>query len=588
MKNFDAMDSRQITQTELKRLNHVYAKPLGPRALKRARIFRLVEDGTNLAGIDCSGAYIRALRDATGAVGNAVVTFMELDSADGQVFVPGGRHFGVFAQYGSLIGEVIVTIDVRTAGLIHCQTKLNTIAVNAVENLARVCDDIAEKHPNTRLVIALDKKEDEEPIDPQLHAIALQIAAERQLKVALSGEASSFAKLLNIDFKGMSCKQQIQEAEVPAYDSAWGNKPTDRFSVKSAHPAPLAQNGSSLMHDLLATVRRTVITSKESAVAIALWIVFTYVYKNFSIAPMLVITSPTRQSGKTSALSMLSRLCHNPFETSNISEAAIYHVIEKWHPTLLIDEADTFMTSNSVMTGIINSGHKQTNGFVTRAIKNGVVRYPTFCPKAIASIGRPSETIMSRAIVINMMRKLTTEKVDSVPATGPDELTILQGRILRWTTDNVETLSSIEPERVGVTNDRSEDNYGPLLAIATQLGGPWLDEARAAFSSISGLSVPETNAEDRLLSDISLAFKTLAQDRITTSALLNQLCAQEEAPWSTYRKGREISAAQLGKMLSAYDITSSQMRFGERNLRGFHRHQFAVVFARYVGTDHAA
>lgn len=588
MKNFDATASRQVTQELLNQINRVCTQPLGPRTPKRSKIFRSIEDGFNIAGIDCSGAHIRALRDVTGKVGNAVITFARTGSTVGQVFVPGGRHFGYFAQYGALKDLVILTIDVRTAGLIHLKTKLNTVAVVAVENLAQVCDEITKRDPTITLVIALDKKADEEPIDPLLHAAALQIATVRQIKVALSGEESSFAELMDYDFFGTTCRAQIQEATVPAYDSDFAIKSADGFSFKSALPTPLAQNGSSLMHDLLATVRRTVITSEESAKAIAFWVIYTHVYEVFPIAPLLVITSPTRQSGKTSVMSMLSRLCHNPFETSNISEAAIFHVIKKYHPTLLIDEADTFMTGNQAMTGIINSGHKRINGFVTRVSKNGVVRYPTFCPKAIASIGRPSETIMSRAIVINMMRKLTTETVDRVQDIGPDELSILQGRIMRWAADNGEALASIVPERVGVKNDRSEDNYAPLLAIATHLGGPWLEEARAAFVVLSGLTVPETNAEDRLLADVSLAFKAIARDRITTAELLHHLCALEEAPWSTYRNGREISAAQLGKMLSAYGITSSQIRFGERNLRGFHLHQFADAFPRYVGVDEAA
>jgi hypothetical protein len=41
---------------------------------------------------------------------------------------------------------------------------------------------------------------------------------------------------------------------------------------------------------------------------------------------------------------------------SNISPAAIFRYVEASHPTLLIDEAETFVTGNEEVRGILNSG----------------------------------------------------------------------------------------------------------------------------------------------------------------------------------------------------------------------------------------
>ena len=68
----------------------------------------------------------------------------------------------------------------------------------------------------------------------------------------------------------------------------------------------------------------------------------------------------------------LSRLCRAPYATSNMSEAAIYRRIEKEKPTLLMDEAETFMTKSKTMIGILNSGYKRTMGGVERVGKNGL------------------------------------------------------------------------------------------------------------------------------------------------------------------------------------------------------------------------
>ena len=46
---------------------------------------------------------------------------------------------------------------------------------------------------------------------------------------------------------------------------------------------------------------------------------------------------------------------------------AIFRVVELQRPTLLIDEADTFLPENEELRGILNSGHRQ-GGSVIRTV----------------------------------------------------------------------------------------------------------------------------------------------------------------------------------------------------------------------------
>ncbi len=52
--------------------------------------------------------------------------------------------------------------------------------------------------------------------------------------------------------------------------------------------------------------------------------------------------------------------------TSNTSAASIFRIIERFQPTLLLDEADTHLKNNDELRGIINSGHHRTAAYVLR------------------------------------------------------------------------------------------------------------------------------------------------------------------------------------------------------------------------------
>jgi hypothetical protein len=535
-----------------------------------------------VADIDCSGFYTKALRDANGSSENAVI-FRPTESGDfEQIYVPGGRSSGLFALFGKLDSRVVLTVDVHTAALIHDSTDENTIAVLSIENLPVVCDQIAILRPDIEQIVAIDGKDGDVKQNPHLFKTAAEIAHTRSIKVAVSGASHSFVEL-QATSGAQAIREQLEIAALPTHALAFD----DVISVSHVHmptsplQATCPQNGSSLMHDLVAAVRRSVITSHESSLAIALWIIFTHVFKLFSSAPLLVATSPEPRCGKTSLLTLLARLCRASFAASNMTEAGIYRSIHQWSPTLIIDEADTFMLNNKAMTGIINSGYKKTTGYVVRTNKDGVIKLPTFCPKAIALIGALPEAMMDRAIAVELERKLSTEEVEPVSGEGPDDLTFLHSRIRRWVADNANSLSLIKPEKIGVLNDRAEDNYRPLLAIATQLGGLWLDKATASFVKISTTHERAPSHGEWLLADTARAFAKHGDDRIMTTELLDYLNSQEEAPWSTFSHGREMTPRILAQMFKRYGISSMLMRKGDAVVRGYQLQKFTQVFKRY-------
>src|SRR5262249_6702500 len=159
-------------------------------------------------------------------------------------------------------------------------------------------------------------------------------------------------------------------------------------------PWPQVVDGAELLNELSASIRRHVVMHDHAADTTALWVVHTFLVDCFCISPRLAITSPEKGCGKTTALDVLSRLVARPLPTANVSASAIFRVIDMLRPTLLIDEADTFLPENDELRGILNSGHRQ-GGFVVRTVGEEFEarRFSTYGPCAVALIGNLPGTL---------------------------------------------------------------------------------------------------------------------------------------------------------------------------------------------------
>jgi hypothetical protein len=199
-------------------------------------------------------------------------------------------------------------------------------------------------------------------------------------------------------------------------EAVFGN-PAKRFSameqesvlhLSTAEPWPEAVKGSELLDQMAATFSRFLFLSAEAADAEALWCLNTYAYDTAGVLPNLCIRSGEKRCGKTRNLEILACLVQRPLHTAQITPAALFRTIDRHHPTLLIDEADTIFVNgrNTELRGLFNAGLYRSNAFVLRC---GNRREPqlcsVWCPKAIALIGRLPETLEDRSIIISMRRK---------------------------------------------------------------------------------------------------------------------------------------------------------------------------------------
>jgi len=52
----------------------------------------------------------------------------------------------------------------------------------------------------------------------------------------------------------------------------------------------------------------------------------------------------------------------------NITTAVLLRVVEKYQPTVLVDEGDTFLTENEELRGVLNVGHNRLTAYVWRTV----------------------------------------------------------------------------------------------------------------------------------------------------------------------------------------------------------------------------
>jgi len=318
---------------------------------------------------------------------------------------------------------------------------------------------------------------------------------------------------------------------------------------------------------------------------LALWVLHTYALEAAYISPFMILESPEKRCGKTTALDVLSALVNRSLPTSNISPAALFRSVEKFQPTLLLDEADTFLKHSEELRGILNAGHSRNSAFTIRTVgkDHDPKKFSTWCPKAIGAIGKLPGTIEDRGIILQMRRKTAGEKVEGVRRDRLYQFKPIQQKAVRWVQDNMEYLKSFDPEVPGELNDRAADNWRGLLGIATLAGGNWPEKAMQAATHICGSRTEEDGPATMLLSDLRSLFEEQGVDRLASSEIVENLRVMEDRPWPEYRNGKPITATQVAKLLSRFDIKSKDYRFEQgKPKKGYELSKFKDAFTRYL------
>jgi hypothetical protein len=362
-----------------------------------------------------------------------------------------------------------------------------------------------------------------------------------------------------------------------------------------ALPPVATPDGAEVLDDVRAALAKYVILpSEEVYTAVTLWVAATHAVGCFEHATRLAVHSAMKRCGKSRLLEVIDALAHRPVSTTNISVPALFRMIDSGGddpPTLILDEADRLFGSskmdedNRELIGLLNNGFRR-GAETWRCV--GPTQIPTpfsnYAMVVIAGIGRKPDTIEDRAVNVTMRRRMPGEAVAKFRLrTDKPTLYELRDRLAAWATASRDRLAAPVTDLPAQLEDRAEDAWEPLLAVADVAGGPWPILGRAAAVLLAA-EAAESDAQHsegiRLLADVHEVFDGMPHvSFLKTNVLLTELRKVEDAPWGE----QSFSARALALKLRDHGIRPRHNT--AKTERGYHLADFRDAFRRYLPSE---
>jgi putative DNA primase/helicase len=240
---------------------------------------------------------------------------------------------------------------------------------------------------------------------------------------------------LNSPVSSSSCSSSSSIASVkPPRTTRHARQRITNHAPRTTENKPLiTEPGHLLLDSIRDVLTRYVVLPELAAEALALWVVHTYAFTLREVTTYIGVVSPEKRCGKTTLLELLGRLANRSLTAANISPSALFRVIQDTQPTLLIDEADTFLQGRDELAGILNAGYRKGNAYVvrlsdsrtrwriasrkpefgewTQKCGDDFAQYSCWCPKVMAAIGRLPDTLADRCILITIATQNARRKM---------------------------------------------------------------------------------------------------------------------------------------------------------------------------------
>jgi hypothetical protein len=330
--------------------------------------------------------------------------------------------------------------------------------------------------------------------------------------------------------------------------------------------------GADLFQEIFGEVQRFVYVDDRDYVVACLWISLAYVWDLFYKLPILRLKSPVKGCGKSTLLDVLEVLAVKPLLTVSVTPAGLYRLIERYHPCVLIDEADSYGKEDDNLRNIVNGGYERGRPAI-RVNKETLEPefFDTFGCKVLASIGSLHETIEDRSVIIDMKRKPQDIKLAELCDVDHNRFVELRRKIQRWADDNRETIKSTKVARPEALADRAWNKWRPLLTIAKVAGGTWFDMCLAAAIAISCESDEELSIVTEILSRIRTLFRVQDVEFLGSDFIIAELNSDKEAPWADWSKGdvKGITTKKLSTYLKRFRSKSDRPQIDNKRVHGY-------------------
>jgi hypothetical protein len=359
-------------------------------------------------------------------------------------------------------------------------------------------------------------------------------------------------------------------------------------------PSWAPPDGAMLVRKMEEFIGRYLILPLRAVLPLALWAIATHCFDVFDAFAYLTLTSPTPRCGKTRLLEVMELIVKDPLRATNASEAALFRGIEKFQPTLLLDEAETLSSKGEraeYLRAVVNAGNRR-GAHVLRCEGKppSPEKFNVFCPKIIAQIGAPPTTILDRSIVIPMQRRKPGEQIARflMRIAEPEGAELQKGAASWCDMHRSEIERAYEVQPLDSLSDRDAESWQPLFSVLAVAAPSRVAELKTCADVLTGeksASAEDESSYLRLLADVRQIFELFNTDRFSSAELVERLLRDETAPWIEFDRGKPLTQRGLARMLGRFGVSPRAIRLLNGSTpRGYLREQFFEPWARYLAS----
>jgi Protein of unknown function (DUF3631) len=407
------------------------------------------------------------------------------------------------------------------------------------------------------------------------------------IKLPLDWQEGKIAELA----KKLGVRPDVLSAEFAEYRRDEEEIETKRSSEWEIEPWGEPIPTAVMLEELIARINTHIVAKPYEVLVIALWFMFAWVHDAAHYSVYLVVTAADIYCGKTTlVIDLGSRLLPKPAPMGGkLTESTLFRLIDRENPTVQIDNADEMFKRNADVRDLFIIGY--TRGVpVRRNTKIGgewvPIEYNVFCPKIVSLLGKLPPALLSRCLVIKLLRALPGEEPVEINPFNEElmeQFKILKRKLARWGNDNIVALKTATPVFPAGLTTRPKDNARLLLSIAELASPEWAETARSALGRLL-LEEREPSWLERLLQELWMVFFEEKRKAFTSEELVKRLTIDPTSEWCNYQdRGRRVNQWDVGHLLKRVDIFSRQV--GVRRVGGYHLKDFLEnkIFERWLG-----
>ena len=360
----------------------------------------------------------------------------------------------------------------------------------------------------------------------------------------------------------------------PSPEEEWFDEPS------TPSEQAVLEDTKKLLRDVEDAYRRFVVLPEHALLPVALWTIATYCFDLFDCFPHLVFLSPQKRSGKTTASKILRILASRVLLTVQASAAALFRLVSKEHPTIVLDEVESLNNNKSeqaqAMLAILNASHERDGATVLRCNPSDcekIDRFNVYSPKAFCAIGHLPGTTLDRSLIIKMQRCPRPSRFRARRA--KTEFLGLKTQIKCALQDKTaqdeirKAYDTLEIVDKHIESDRDCDNLEPLAALLSFLDNTrmpeFLKDSQALTRSKAGDDTDSTFSA-RLCADILGVLKDYKREGILTKDLHARLVGIDDSPW---HEDKKFTTYRICQMLKPYSVKADfQWREGVETFKG--------------------